>query len=942
MPVLTLASGVQSRLRAALACLLFLCFLLPAAAQESGAVSGVVVSSWDGSPLPAVIVTVRGTTLAAQTDGIGRYDLKNVPPGEQVLRFSKGGYASALVSDVRVLPGQSTTVNGNLRPEFYEMEEFEVTAEEFTEQTMQILEERKEASSMMDALGSEQISKLGAGDAAEALAKVTGASVADGKFAVIRGLADRYTSTTLNGTDVPSADPDRKAAQLDLFPSHFIGQMDVRKTFTPDMPGGFAGGAINIVTRDFPDQGFFSMSAGLSYNTQASLRGDFAKNDQGSRDWLAMDDGNRAMPEIARERDPRADGTARPLGDDIKRSFKSTQFAPVGGDSPLNSSFSLTMGDKVKLFDRPLGFVAGLSYKNDYNFYDNGEVTKHNVTPFGTFSYPRSDTRGVIEYTWGSLVGLGYELSENHKLGFNFIYVQTAEDEARRLVGQDQNLSTEPGISYLDQSVLRFTERNLTYYQLKGEHTIPEANEVKFDWASSLSSTTQDEPDYRIFSFFAQPGDPSDPSDDFYNAQSSSQPDKPTRFFRELAEDNMSLRGDLTIPLPSSNSKDHFLKTGLAASRSERDYLSRAFEIRIDQSRSSFGDEGDPNNLDDNYQYHHFLGNFTYTGEQAIDAAYVMGDWAPFEWMRLVSGVRYEGTDITVSGRNITTGIPFAAGIQQGDFLPAVNTTFFLRTNLLLRGAWSQTVIRPTYRELGRVEVYDVAQGRTYLGNENLQMSSSQNFDLRLEWFPHEGAILSVGAFMKKIDAPIEQRAKLNDNSVVDYNNFEKADVQGVEFEARQNLGALWSPLEQFTVGFNYAYIMSEVPLTAEQLAPSNRGSFSSEPMRPLYDQPEYVINGDLTWEYDRSGTAVTLSGGVVGRRLVVVGLTTPDEFEEPAPQLDLFVSQKLTKNWKVKFSAKNLLDPVYERTVDWPNEPLTITRYTKGMTFGLSTSFDF
>jgi hypothetical protein len=224
--------------------LFFLLFFATAAvvhAQQGGTVSGVVVSTWDGTPLPGVIVTVRGTTLATQTDATGRYELKNVPQGDQVLRFSRASYASAVVTDVRVLPGQATTVNGNLRPEFFEMEEYEVTAEEFTEQTEKIIFERQQASSLMDAIGSEQFSRLGAGDAAEALGKVTGASIADGKYAVIRGLADRYTSTTFNGVDIPSADPDRRAVQLDLFPSKFINRIDVSKTFSPDMPGGFAG-----------------------------------------------------------------------------------------------------------------------------------------------------------------------------------------------------------------------------------------------------------------------------------------------------------------------------------------------------------------------------------------------------------------------------------------------------------------------------------------------------------------------------------------------------------------------------------------------------------------------------------------------------------------------------------------------------------------------------
>ncbi len=181
------------------AAVLFLLLCAPGVlhAQEAGSVSGLVISTWNGTPLGGVIVTVRGTTLAAQTDGTGRFLIGGVPPGDQTLRFSKAGYAAAVVTEVRVVPGQTTTVNGTLRPEFFDMEEYEVTAEAFQEQALTILQERQEGSSIMEAIGSEQFRKLGVSDAADIMTKVTGTTVVEGKFAVIRGLGDRYNVTLL-------------------------------------------------------------------------------------------------------------------------------------------------------------------------------------------------------------------------------------------------------------------------------------------------------------------------------------------------------------------------------------------------------------------------------------------------------------------------------------------------------------------------------------------------------------------------------------------------------------------------------------------------------------------------------------------------------------------------------------------------------------------------
>jgi outer membrane receptor protein involved in Fe transport len=189
---------------------------------------------------------------------------------------------------------------------------------------------------------------------------------------------------------------------------------------------------------------------------------------------------------------------------------------------------------------------------------------------------------------------------------------------------------------------------------------------------------------------------------------------------------------------------------------------------------------------------------------------------------------------------------------------------------------------------------------------------------------------------------PIELSGVTTDNSVITYFNYDKADVRGIEGEIRKNLGHFWKPLSEFTLGFNAAYIESEVDLTGIQR--TNRAmSGIKDKTRPLFDQPEFVLNGDITWDHKATGTSLTLSGGVVGRRLVLVGLSKPDDYEEPVPQLDFFISQKLGKYWKARFSAKNLIDPEYEVTQTWPQGgTLPIRTYTKGISFGLSLTYDW
>lgn len=910
---------------------------LTASAQDGGTVAGVVVSTWDGSPLPGVTITVRGTTLATQTDAGGKFELKNVPTGDQVLRFSKAGYAAAVVTDVRVLLGQSSTVNGNLRPEFYEMEEYEVTAEEFTDQTAQILETRKDASALMEGIGADFMSKVGAGDAAEALSKVSGASIADGKFAVIRGLADRYTSTTLNGTDLPSADPDRKAAQLDLLPTQVIERMDVAKTFSPDMGGGFAGGAIDIMTKS-PDRAIVSFSLGTSYNTQASLNDNFLTSDRGDKDWLAMDDGTRELPAVARNSSA-AGGVVQPQ-QQIKSSFKSTQLLPLPDKSGMNSSLALTFGDVLKMNVVKFGYLGSLNYKNDYKFYDDGFTRKYKNGVSAGPTRDMKDAKGTIEYNWSAASTLTLGVGEDHELKFNFLYVQSAEDEARRLQGQDADVGSLPGESYVDESVLHWTERNLTYYQLAGEHRFPAVKDIKFNWAGSLSTATQDEPDYRIFRFLATP-----PND--YLPTAASPPSFPTRYWRELEEKNSNVRGDLTIPLPSYNEKDNALKAGVALSDSSRDYYQRGFQM-IGGGNNPFNTSGDPQsflsptNAANAVTYRNFEANITYQGSQVIKAGYLLGDWAILNWLRVAGGARFESTELTLAGRSQTlNNRPLTgANLTRDDVLPSLNATISLHEDVKLRAAWSQTVVRPTYREIAPVYIYDIGESKAYQGNPNLTFAESQNYDLRLEWYPRDGEIISLSGFLKQIEKPIELRSEGGDS--ITFHNADYADVMGVEFEFRSQLDNFFAPLKEFTLGFNAAYIDSEVPVPASYSGP--RGLWgATENTHPMYDQPEYVLNADLTWEHKATGTTMTVAGGVVGRRLIVVGLERPDEYEEPAPQLDVFLSQKLGKNWKCKLSAKNLLNPAYENSQTWPTGGKVILKsYTKGITFGISLGCEF
>lgn len=936
-----------------------------AGAQDAGSVSGVVVSAWDGSTLGNVAVTVRGTTLATQTDASGRYELKNVPPGEQVLRLSKSGYAAAVVTDVRVLPGQMSTVNGNLRPEFYDLEEYEVTAEEFTQQSEQIIFERQQSGAMVDAVGSEMFSKFGSSDAADIVSKVSGATVVEGKYAVIRGLTDRYSAATLNGAELPSADPYRRSASLDMFPAKIIDRVNVTKTFTPDQSGSFTGGSITIVTKSAPDKAFASLEVGASYNTQASLNDDFLTTPGGDTDWLGKDDGTRALaPELAGfnlripqrftivnlnnagQAATRLDAIAEL--DRLTEALGAAAMGPTTERSPLNHGFLATAGGSTQLFGAPVGVFFSVPYSHTYSFYDNGQVGRYTYSGTSGGLDANKDYReakGASEVNWAATMGLSVQLAEGHDVGYTFLFNQYAEDSARVRAGTDfYNGGT------VNLNRLQYIERNLTSHQFKGGHTLAGLDNVRLDWLLTASETTQDEPDTRFYNTFnGQFGTGSD------------EPLYPARFFRDLTETSLDGKADLTIPFRQWDDAEGLFKLGGAQGSADRDFNERIFYYDTTLQPTAPEDFLTPDRLghatpvtNGNTLTYSWPTNLRqrydksfYTGERTISAGYGMVDTPLSDWVRFIGGVRVEATDIQVTSFSTVASLSAPSGrtnrteLEETDLLPAASLVFSLQTNMNLRASYGETVARPSFRELAGIRSYDPVLDVLLEGNPNLTMTHVRNYDLRWEWFLAPGDLLSVGVFFKSLDAPIIPKFVQATGDVLTYANGSDATVQGIEFEARKSLGFLGEEMQNFTLGGNLTLIESEMDLLPAELAFKQQFDPNTSPTIPLVDQSPYIINLDLTYDNRRSATTVTVAYNIFGPRLLATSLNSPDIYEQPVASLDLVITQRLSQHWKVKFSAKNLLDPKVEKTYGEDAEAI-YSSYTRGITFGLSLAAEF
>jgi TonB-dependent receptor len=317
----------------------------------------------------------------------------------------------------------------------------------------------------------------------------------------------------------------------------------------------------------------------------------------------------------------------------------------------------------------------------------------------------------------------------------------------------------------------------------------------------------------------------------------------------------------------------------------------------------------------------------------------------------LIGGVRLETTKMNVNSTGFQTTNIFRAEIDQSDLLPAASLLYTPRKDMNVRLSYSQTIARPTFREIAFYRAFDPAGDEIVQGNPGLKMSSIENFDVRWEWFTKPGGLLSIGGFYKLLTDPIEKyNASISPDGTpiftsgdfVTFLNTSEATVWGVEFEARQNLSVLDSLLQPFSIGINFAWIESTVDLEEDIQEAKFITTGKRFETRPLYDQSPYIINADISYDNERTGTSVTLAYYYAAERLALINNNAYDVYEQPAPSLDLVISQRLSKHFKLKFSAENLLNPKVIRSyaVDGPTDKTFIySSYTRGITFGLSLS---
>lgn len=863
---------------------------------QTGQITGKVLDEKSGEPLIGASVLIEGTTIGASCDLDGNYIIRDVPAGVHTLVVSSVGYQKRVVTGIAVASGRPTTMDLSLGATEIEMEAIEVTAERVRASESSLLIKRRAAPQVLDGVSAEMIKKSGDSDAGDAVKRIVGVTVVDDKRLVVRGMGGRYANVRLNGSTLPSAEPEKKEVALDLFPSALLDEVATSKTFTPDQPANFSGGSVNLVTKEFPSAFSYSFSTSAVYNSVSTGkdRNNYAGGDQ---DWLGIDDGTRDRP--AELSDPNwTSDTIVNLA--AGRAFDN-QWTPIKSRTPVNSSYGLNIGNSWMLGRASMfGLSGSLTYSNSYKVRNNEIYREWNNDSIPWADYSDID-RGVQSVLWGGLVNATLNASENHKFAFKGMYNRSADDEAYTAYGFDSYA----GNAFLETH-LEFTTRSVKTQQVSGEHVFPSLNRSKIEWRATSSSATREVPDTRSVLYSLV-----DVGDDQMTQKLVVSDQSLSHLYEDLHDRNAGIGIDYTLPLDQGSTR---LKFGGVFENTTREFNANLYRyVKRSGHQNDTGYAEDmlaPENIGSTSRTNRnkfFLDDGTdpndrYDANDHMTAGYVMLDMPVTERLRVVTGVRHEDADLLLySGPNNRDTI----SLHTADWLPMGSVVYSLTDRMNLRGVVSRTMARPEYRELAPYAYQDYGYGPATRGSADLQPTYIVNYDLRWEYFPRPGEILAVSVFAKEFTDPIEILVIPGaSRPVLEYNNIESARNYGFELEGRKTLEFISHRLERFTLGGNLTVTESEIRILDEA------GLGTVDYRRPLSGQSPFAINTFLGYTSPGGQTEATLLYNAFGDRLV--RLTTINQepyYEQTRHQVDFTISHKLWQTVGLKLGIKNLLD---------------------------------
>ena len=883
---------------------LILLLVLSTMTALAGNIKGTVLDKQTKEPLTGATIQITGTAQGVVADIDGNYTL-NVNDGTYTIIVRYIGYKDILLNSIKVKA--ETLLNFEMESDAQALGEVSVVAKKNLEGERALQMERQKATLAIENLGAKEMSIKGISNVEEGVKKITGISIASAGQLIVRGLGDRYSTTTLNGLPIASPNPDNKLIPLDIFPASTVQNITVSKVYDASAFADYSGAHIDISTKENVGSDFLSISfnAGGKFNT---LGKDFYRMDRDgslfntpSLDQKLIDMSLTDFEEYARHN--RLFNTSFQVS-------KKTALPEFGGNIGFGKRFTLG-GNEVSV-------LGSIGVSNDLQTMDNAsirtlEATGNTLNEFNYDSYSN-------ELKIAALGNLGYSFRTSDHIGYTFFYARNAIDTYMRREGvdyEDHHLIGSNNVTHI---------YSLQNHQVNGKHHF--GKQWDLNWSGSYSKTSSDEPDRRQVMFIRE--------DDQIKLFKLNRQET-MRYFGSLNEDEWV--GDLTVSYRFGDNNK--LQAGFTYKDKNRDYMGTRFYYNLNKLNPT---------ITDIYDTDFFLnmenvenGSITidrkkqpkdsYTAGNSIYAGYIATEYYPIAPLLVNLGVRYEiskqWVDYYTDG-----GKAERSELNKNDLFPSLNMKYQMNEKNSLRFAFSRTVTRPSFIEMAPFlyqESYGSAQIR---GNADLQNGYNYNIDLRYELFEKNGDMLSITAYYKHLKAPIERVQTLSGGSAVhSFRNADNGMATGVEIEFRKEI------VKDLRFGVNGSYMYTNVKLP--------EGGAYTNSQRALQGASPYLANADLTYSPAFSNDrqlSVALLYNLQGPRIHSVGISgLGDIKQQPVHTLNFTGSYRFNRRFAVKLQVNDLLnqDILFKQEVPTTGDKVEVERFRKGTGFEVGFSYD-
>ncbi|MEO6328311.1 MAG: TonB-dependent receptor [Ginsengibacter sp.] len=903
----------------------YLFFISNTILAQTSKISGKVISASSGQVLSNATVFIIGKSKTAIADQNGSFTFSKLLAGTYSMRCSYIGYNEKIIDEIIIKNDEIVPVTISLDEKKTTNEGIIVTTTRIRaarESVASLLIAQKNSANVSDGVSAESIRKTPDRSTSDVIKRISGASIQDDRFAIIRGLNDRYNAAFINGAPLPSTESDRKAFAFDIFPSAILDNLIIYKTATPDKSGEFSGGIIDITTKSIPAKSFTSVSIGGGYNSLLTKEGRYSSKNKGKRDWLGVDDGTRGIPAGVPDTlsflNPSQRAEIAKLYGNRKWGIKQKKTSP-------NFNFQLAKGFNIERKQKEfLGALFALTYNRNFTL-NQGDRTGFNsdVSVQGSPIVSKNSYKDSLydeEIVWAALGNISIKINNNNNIGFkNNFSINTDNKLLKRFGFSD--ISNDPDLK-LKENVSLYTSNQIYSSQVIGEHQVGPVK-TKITWLAAYSTVKREVPDISRLTYTGYDG----LSANFSSGTISQNSGSGTMFSSNSDENIKSIKADIYQPYTFMKSLQNFIKIGGGFQKRERDFTSRLLGL----SKYNAGNVSFDYNLLDLPEDQIFLpehlgilkngkGGFllndgtlpksSYDAASQISYVYFMNDQRFFKTVRLIYGARIERFNQKLNSFSDVNPVNLNTAVT--DFLPSVNFVYSVTSKMNVRLSYSVTVNRPEFRELAPFLFYDNVSQYTYEGYDSLRRAKIKNYDFRYEFFPGKEQLFSISVFYKDFTDPIEIVSNPIFDNIALYQNARSAKVYGLEAEFRTLISTLLGIaregafLSKFTLAGNGAYTKSNVKLRPfgaldPRLAVTDRS---------LQGQSPYIINGSAGFNDEKTGLSSTVSVNRVGDKISLAGtIYDADLYEKARTVVDFQLAKFFLKNkLELKFTARDIL----------------------------------